>query len=411
MVKKMKWEDFEKEAQERNKLKQEQLGRPLNTDERVTTEEAFLRASVENQAAQAKGWALYHIRQFNETVRDIKKLKDALEYYKKVEANMPEKDRWQLMKQGSTAAHLSAGLGLIPREDQLPSQVIANELAEMRHQLEHSHQGSASYEQQAAEQYLMLEHAKPVAKYAIDKSTESLAEAAIYAMDQTKARGLNKPVFVAPEQVFPEMGYGSHPEEMIELVHKSREKMAQKLMDQRGYNSDKAKQVAEEHLKMTLDTEHVGMWKRYFQKMPGENEEQFNKRFNGWYMDQIKKMDEAGIIGHIHIADGFGYGHANLPAGHGDMPVVDAISYLKKKGYKGAYLSEGYGDATRMLREAWKTFGSSIYGSQGPIRPGAPERWSDVQFSYFGRQQSPYYVFGAYSPSNDWTLWTQVPLE
>ena len=178
-----------------------------------------------------------------------------------------------------------------------------------------------------------------------------------------------------------------------------------------GSDRERAKKVADEHLKMTLDTEHVGMWKRYFQKMAGENEEQFNKRFNGWYMDQIKKMDAAGIIGHIHIADGFGYGHANLPAGHGDMPVVDAIAYLKKKGYKGAYLSEGYGDASRMLRETWKTFGSSIYGSQGPIRPGAPERWSDVQFSYFGRQQSPYYVFGAYSPSNDWTLWTQVPLE
>ena len=127
----------------------------------------------------------------------------------------------------------------------------------------------------------------------------------------------------------------------------------------------------------------------------------------------LKKMDKAGIIGHLHIADGFGYGHGNLPVGHGDMPVVDAVHYLKKKGYTGAYLSEGYGDAQRILRDAWKAFGSPVYSHAGPVGggPSGQGRWSDIQFSYFGRQQGPYYTFGAYSPSNDWTLWSQVPLE
>ena len=67
--------------------------------------------------------------------------------------------------------------------------------------------------------------------------------------------------------------------------------MARRLIDERGYNAEKAKKTAEDHLKMTLDTEHVGMWKRYFQKRSGEDEQQFQKRFNGWYMDQIKKME------------------------------------------------------------------------------------------------------------------------
>jgi len=97
------------------------------------------------------------------------------------------------------------------------------------------------------------------------------------------------------------------------------------------------------------------------------------------------------------------------------MPVVDAVHYLKKKGYTGAYLSEGYGDATRMLKDAWSAFGSPIYsagGGGGGARPGAPQgRWSDVQHGYFGQGQPPNYIFQPYAPSNDWSLWSQVPME
>ncbi len=410
-ARKMTWDDFVEEAKERNEKKAQDLGRPLGPDEIVKPEEAFLRATIENQAAQARGWALYHMRMFDERVKTLNKLKEAYKHYKKLEEATPEEERWKLMKPGSSISYAISQLGLAPRQDKLPSQILEEEIRETRHDLEHTYQGSATYEQQAEEQMNMLEHARPVERYAIEKSTDSYAEAGIYAMEQTQARKLEKPVFIAAEQVFPEMGYGSHPEEIIELIQKSRDKMADRLIKERGLSKEEARKKAADHLKMTLDTEHVGLWKRYFQKKPGENEEQFNKRFNSWYMEQVKKMEQAGIIGHIHLADGFGYGHANLPVGHGDMPITDAVAYLKKRGYTGAYLSEGYGDATRMLREAWKSFGSPIYGAQGPVRPGAPDRWSDVQHSYFGRNQPPYYVFGTYSPSNDWQLWTQVPLE
>ena len=113
----------------------------------------------------------------------------------------------------------------------------------------------------------------------------------------------------------------------------------------------------------------------------------------------------------MHIADGFGYENANLPAGQGVMPIVEAVKYLKEKGYSGPFLSEGYGDAERMLRDTWKAFGSPIYSAVGPVAPGGPVRWSDVQHGYFGQNQPPNYIFGAYSPSNDWTLWTQTPME
>ncbi|PIN87281.1 hypothetical protein COV19_00155 [Candidatus Woesearchaeota archaeon CG10_big_fil_rev_8_21_14_0_10_44_13] len=396
-VRKMVWDDFVEEAKERN------MERPQ--EEWITPEEALLHANIETNAGQARGWALYHGVQMRQFQEKLEKFKKSLDFYKQLEAATPEEDKWQLKRQ------FEQDYGILPKDMKLPSEFLEKEIRDYRSHIEHTHQASIGYEQQAKEQELFKSHAKPIERYAKEKSATSYAEVGIYAMDQTNARRLPKPVFVAPEQVFPEMGYGSHPEEMIELVQMGRQRMAERLMRERGFNEDQAKKAAAQHIKATLDTEHIGMWKRYYQRHEGENEAQFTQRFNEWYMEQIKKMDKAGIIGHIHIADGFGYGHANLPAGHGDMPVVDAIAYLKKRGYTGAYLSEGYGDVTRMLTEAWKTFGSPIYSAAGPVRPGAPVRWSDVQNSYFGRGQMPYYVFGSYSPSNDWTLWSQVPLE
>ena len=112
-----------------------------------------------------------------------------------------------------------------------------------------------------------------------------------------------------------------------------------------------------------------------------------------------------------------GSGHSHLPAGQGIWPVVDAIKYLKETGYDGMIVSEGFGEEGfgpgRQLTETWKAFGSPIYStrfSQHAFGGGGPS-WGQVQHSYFGENQPPFYIFGAYSPSNEWTLWSQVPLE
>jgi len=56
-------------------------------------------------------------------------------------------------------------------------------------------------------------------------------------------------------------------------------------------------------------------------------------------------------------------------------------------------------------------FGSSIYGSGMGGAPVRERSWGNVQDSYFGRPEPPYFVFGAYSPSEDWTLWSGVKVE
>jgi hypothetical protein len=173
------------------------------------------------------------------------------------------------------------------------------------------------------------------------------------------------------------------------------------------------KDAAEKHIRATIDTQHLGMWWKNFESRQGETEEQKRERFNQWYTEEFKKMAYSGIIGHIHMVDGMGGGHHHLPAGQGVFPIKTAMQYLKEKGYTGAISSEGYEEqGARILTKAWEYMGAPIYGQfAGPVRPGAPERWTDVFHSYFGRVSPPNYIFAPYAPSNDWTLWSNTPME
>ncbi len=407
-TKRLTWDDFEERAKIWNTEHANQIGR--GDMDLKTAEEMFIKTQMETRALQYKGSSLYHGQRYEMYMEIRDKAKEALEFYETLEPNLTEDQKRNMMKQRGFGM-TRAGQELIPSESISPVEALKREIEDAEHSMRYTHEASASADAQADSTMEDLGHMKTVASYAKGESTKSIAEAAVYAMDMTQNRKLEKAIFVAPENIFPEMGYGSHPDELIELVQCSRNKMAHQLMDKRGYSKEKARKLAEQHIKATFDTEHLGMWKKHFTKKHGETEEVFTERFNGWYMEQVKKMQDAGVIGHLHIADGFGYGHANLPAGQGNLPVVDAVTYLKKHGYEGAFLSEGYGDAQRMLRDTWRAFGTPLYSHSSAGSPGPGTRWNDVMHGYFGRNQPPFYTFGAYSPSNDWTLWSQTPME
>ncbi len=283
---------------------------------------------------------------------------------------------------------------------------------QIKHEIEHADNASSAAKVQLDDEIKQVLKVKPVDEYGLERSAEGFAEAGIIAMNISKERGLKKGLFVAPENVFPEMGYGSHPEELITIVEKARERMAQKLIEQ-GYDKKTAEKEAEEHIKATIDTEHLGMWKRYLKRKPGESEQDFEKRFEKWYKTQLKKLADKNIIGHVHLADGFGYGHGNLPVGDAGLPIKTAVEYLKEKGYEGKFLSEGYGDPERQLTAAWEYFGSPIYRVYTGTPTAAPSSsWTDIQGSYLSRKgSSANYIFGDYAPSKDYKLWSEVPLE
>ncbi len=390
-VEERNWDYFKREADRQNNL---------NPNHPVTPEELMFKATIQPRIEQAKSYALDYAKNYEELLDRKKKLAEALEGFKEIEAAVsPErkfvlKNKWE----GQWNA-------LIPADEMYPTEHLNKELKRITRQLEAVKEGALAYSQQAKEYEEQINRVKPLSEYGIKKSVESLAETGLYAMDQTSGNHLKRDVFMAPEHIFPTMGYGSHPDELIELVKQGRTRMKERLIAERGLSEREAEEKAERHIKATLDTQHLGMWRRYFKPKAGETEKQTEDRFNKWYMEQIKKFEREGIIGHIHIVDGFGRGHTHVAPGQGVNPVVEAVEYLKRKGFAGTMISEAHEDKEGQIATTWRAFGSPIYAS------GARPTWGDVHQAYFGRNYSTAHIVGGYAPSEDWQTWSQLPLE
>lgn len=413
------WEDFVAEAKERNTVLAKGQGisieelRLKNPDKYITPEEAFLQAQLEGNIGVARGWAMNYGMNVKHYLEQLKKLKEALSFYKQVEKEVPEDELWRIKQEVGDLT----GTRLVPGEKKLPSEIIEDSLWTVRKHIEDAKHMSASQSQQAEEQELMKQHAISIKKYATKRTFDSYAEAGIYAMEETKNNPyVKKDIFIAPENIFPEMGYGSHPQELKGLVVGARQAMADRLVKQYSYSEEEAKKLANKHIKATLDTQHVGMWWKHFKGTPGETYDERKKRFDGWYREQVEDLAKNNIVGYVHLVDSIGGGHHHLPAGQGDLPVKDAILLLKKHGFKGYVNSEGHEEESRfgqgrILVETWKHFGSPISMRAYGVETHAPQMWEGVHQGYFGRTYPPKFIFGAYAPSNDWTLWSQVPME
>lgn len=445
-VEEVKWKYFVDEAKEINNEKAKENGLRLEDfrkqypNEYLTPEEAFLHATTETQEKIAEGWAGYHADRLKDYFEGLKELKKAKKFYDSLEKNIPEDEKWKLLKDKMPQVGrygISGAEYLVSTGKKMPSELIAEGIKDVKDNIEHTQDMIVGQIQSAREQKILRQHAKSTKKYAMKKTMQSYAETGIEAMKQSHNNPyVQRDIFVAPENIFPEMGYGSHPEELIELVQNARKEMVNHLTEKyiedpsgktdngnpvmipnpnyTGMPKEEAMKEAKQHIKATFDTQHLGMWWKHFNPKPGETEDKRRERFNNWYMEEVKKMDDAGIIGNIHLVDSLGGGHHHLPAGQGDLPVVEAIKYLKKKGYKGYINSEAYEEERfgqgRILLETWRAFDAPIYSFAPPAAP-APGTWGRTYHGYFGRTTPPLYIFGAYSPSNDWTLWSQVPME
>ncbi len=405
-----------------------------------TAEEMFYRTQMETQILQSRGHSLFYGRQYEEEVKSRNELMKAYDYYQKLEETLPEDEVWKIMQEDRAGGRAGYALGhLLPSgEKKKPTELLFEAIRQQNMNLKHIREASAAADAQADQLVESLHHVKPVVEYAKDLSFRSFAEAGIHAFEQTKNnQHVQRDVFVAPENIFPEMGYGSHPQELIELVLGARKKMVELLTEKTissrherrdengnliqevnpfymGINKKEAEEYAKRHIKATFDTQHMGMWWKHFQPLPGETKDQRRDRFKSWYMEQIDQLAKNDVIGHIHAVDSLGGGHHHLPLGQGDIPIKETIEYLRKKGFKGTIISEGHEEnrmsAGRQMTASWRYLGSNIVGTGfGMGATGAT--WTNVHNSYFKSMQSPYFIFGSYSPSNDWQLWTQMPME
>ncbi len=379
----------------------------------VRPEEAFIISTLETNAANSRGWAHYYGAGFNEAVENIKKLEKALEFYQKIEDATSEDEKWKLKQRFPTRL-----TDLVPAEVQFPTEYLKKQLLAERGHLKQSQEASASQWAQAEETIETIRHVEASETYAQKEAFDSYAEAAIKALEMSnklKQEGqLKKPIQIALENLFPE-SYGAHPEELQLLVLGSRRKMVS-MLTQRGMNEKEAWQRAEDHITSTLDTGHLNMWRKYWKGDPNKSMQENDQQFNQWMLQKIGELAKNKIIGHVHIDDNYGYHDDHLAPGEGNTPIKEMVRVLKENGYKGEMIVEPGADYTTDLSgfhsvmKTWRLFGSPVYGA-GSGAGSRKRSWEGVGYGWFGQNQPPYFVFGSYSPSEDWTLWSGVPLE
>jgi sugar phosphate isomerase/epimerase len=340
-------------------------------------------------------------------------LERAKEFYKKIQDIVDPEEQWKLKQQARALSQF------VTPETEFPTILIDKEISELKRRISQYQEASSSQWAQAEEAMETIRNVESAETYALREAYDAYAAAAMTAMKHTeklqKEGKLKKPIAVALENLFPET-YGSHPDELIKLVHNSRSRFMEILKNEKGYSENAAKEAAERHITATFDTGHLNMWRKYWvpdeKKSMKENDEDFNK----WMLNKVGEMVDKNIMGHVHIDDNQGYQDEHLAPGEGNTPIKEMVDLLKKKGYKGELIIEPgadyYTDVSgfHSVMKGWSYFGSPVYG-RGSGLSSQKRNWKQVGYGYFGQTESPYFTFGAYSPSEDWTLWSGVPME
>ncbi|MEW5896820.1 MAG: TIM barrel protein [Nanoarchaeota archaeon] len=429
----MSWDDFKEEAKEMTDRAREFWRKYKNDPEKVwkespwykfrnignekeikiRPEEAYIIGTLETNAANSRGWAFYYSTDFDRHVETVRKLEKAKELYKQIEEAAEPGEKWKLKQQVRSLVG-----GLVPEEARFPSEIIDEEIRSRKSHMAHAQEGAASQWAQAAETEETIRYVQSAETYALDEAYDAYAQAGISAMKQSerleKEGKLKKPLAIAMENLFPE-SYGSHPDELRGLVKGGRAKMVERLVEQ-GVQENEARKKAEQHITATFDTGHFNLWRKYWQGDPKKTMEENDKEFNNWAIKKVAQLAKEKIIGHVHLVDNYGYQDDHLAPGEGNTPIKEMVKVLKDNGYKGELIVEPGADFTtdvsgfHSVMKTWRLFGSPVYGAgAGPSL--SSRGWGEVGYGHFGLAQPPYFVFGAYSPSEDWTLWSGVPLE
>ena len=384
-VEKLEWDDLVKEA-ERNG---------------VAPEVEYARTQLENQALQARGSSLMYGQNYLDRQRKYTQLKDRYEQYKEAKERLPEDEQWkaeQLIP--DEFRDIASGEGKSTEE------IFKEQLDTARFGLTHIHQQSGSADVQAKEVEEQFGNLATVKEYGEKKTAETIASAAHYAMEVYEDRkddyDIEDPIYVAPEN-WNQNFYGSHPEEYKSIIKKSREKFVEQLTGQ-GYSQEDAKEKAKNHIKGTLDIGHMNTLRSRFKRKDHESLDEYEKRFNDWLLTETKELVDEGYVGHIHLNDNFGYEDEHVTPGEGNIPMKEFLKNLEEADMDDIIVEQGSFNGLAHL-ETRKLANGPTYG------PQRSQGFSYTRRGHFGYRAPAMFIAGSYAPSNDFSLWTETPLE
>jgi len=381
----------------------------------IRPEEAQTIARLSAQAASAMGQATQYGHNYEEDMKRLKIMKIAKESYESMEKKAKTQDEISAFKK-----NFRENFGkLFKTEEEFTSEFIGRKIRETKNNLRYQQEVSTSQRLQAEEKFEQIRHLRSAESYALEESYDAYALAGIAAMRQSqrleKTGELKKPISVAMENLWPEQ-YGSHPDEFKNLVLDSRARMVKRLVDNYNMSEKEAAERAKNHITATLDVGHLNVWRKYWRGDPNKTIKQNDEEFDKWAVKKVGEMTRAGVIGHVHLNDNYGYNDDHLAPGEGNAPIREMVKALKENGYKGEMIVEPGADFTTdhpsgftAVTKTWQHFGLPVYG-RGLTGAGS-RTWSDVGSGWFGQNKPAYFAFGGYVPSEDFTLWSGVPLE
>lgn len=363
----------------------------------------FLRKAQFAEIEHNIGQAMEYEKHYTDARKERDKIKEAIEFYKHLKSIVP-KDKWDLYKKTTPVPRQFQGM--IDPETDDPIERLREVLKDNERRVAYGREIAVSGRKRAQQLKESIDRATSITEYGIKKTADSIAKLAKFAIDQEKAKGINKdgknPLVIAPESYAPEQ-YGGHPDELKRIIQESRKKFVEKY--KADYGEEKAKKLADSHIKATFDIGHAYIWKKYFQGS--------DKDFHKWFENKVDDLLKSNVIGHVHISDNFGYDDEHLTPGEGIIGkerLKAFIEKIKKAGIKDVIVEpagQPGGEGWRAMLGGWAVFGSPIYGAEKAA-------WTNVSGSYFGRTTAPNYIFGEYAPSNEFRgqpFWSGLGLE
>ncbi|MBR9690459.1 sugar phosphate isomerase/epimerase [Candidatus Woesearchaeota archaeon] len=411
---------FKQFRQEQEKKLLDSGKEPSDEDRKDIIKEFFRRQKMKDIIyfmGQSKGFE----KHYTEGLKDREKIIKSLKFYRDLKEKVPEEDWWKYQQQVSPSIR---NLHFIPNDISDPVEYLEDALKANEKDIGYGREIALSGRRQAKEMLDMIDRSMIAEDYAHQKATESMTDAAMYALEKTEARARagdklieNNPLYISPESWQPEM-YGGHPDELKMLVQDARVRFAGELKRVRGFSEKQAQATANKHIKATIDIGHLNTWRRFFVKKETETQEQYDKRFKNWVLDKTKDLANNDIVGHVHLSDNYGFHDEHLTIGDGNAPVKEFIEILKKVGVDDFIVEGGSFNPMTALPDSWAYLGSPVYSL---FRPGITgQTWSDgilqdgFHQSYFGSTEPPRYIIGEYAPSEDYKgapFYTGVPLE
>lgn len=231
---------------------------------------------------------------------------------------------------------------------------------------------------------------------------------------------IEKPLYLAPENMLPGMGSLTSIEEFKAVMRMSQKEFADKILsDEPEYKKLKeeyeqetglkirteedAIKLAKRHLAGTFDNAHAAVWLKHFRKEEGESDEHRIERFNKWLNDQSVEMFKEGLIKHVHFNDTMGKDDDHNLLGSGILDLHDMRERLRKAGLKEPLIVEAGGRGANQvmhIKNAFDIFNPNLMSGEemerrgysvGSVIGGDVSDWINTRRNYTTRPQFSHY--------------------